>query len=170
MVRMLRADDRDAFLAGFRRLSAESRYLRFFTAMPRLPERVLNRLLHTDGIDHVALAAWRNVGGGAMEPIGVARFVRIGDGSDMAEAAVAVVDHMQARGVGRLLLGDLSTAALERGIRRFRFQIMLGNRAVAALLHELDVNAKSFAVDGNVAVYEVDVPGIAESVATPTVA
>jgi GNAT superfamily N-acetyltransferase len=160
-VRMLRPEDREAFLAGFERLSPESRYFRFFTAMPRLPESVLHQLLHTDGINHVALAAWRSVGGGTTEAIGVARFIRLGSGDDTAEAAIAVVDHMQAHGVGRLLLADLSAAAVERGIRRFRVEVMRGNPAVAALLHDLDANAKPVALEGNVAVYELDVPGVA---------
>jgi GNAT superfamily N-acetyltransferase len=159
MLRMLRPEDRESFLAGFERLSRESRYFRFFTAMPRLPESVLRRLLNTDGINHVALAAWRSGGGTMTEPIGVARFIRLGDGGDTAEAAVAVVDHMQGRGVGRLLLADLSEAARERGIRRFRAEVMLGNRAVAALLHELHANAKPVVVEDNIAVYELDLPG-----------
>ena len=161
-VRMLRPEDREAFLAGFARLSPRSRYLRFFTAMPRLPESVLRRLLDTDGIDHVALAAWRSVGGDAVEAIGVARLIRLAAASDTAEAAVAVVDHMQARGVGGALLADLCEAARERGIRRFRAEVMLENHAVAALLHELDASAKPVAVEGDVAVYEFDVPSAAE--------
>jgi GNAT superfamily N-acetyltransferase len=157
-VRMLRPEDRESLLAGFERLSPESRYLRFFTAMPRLPESALRRLLHTDGINHVALVAWHSVGGDPIEPIGVARFFRLSEGGDTAEAAVAVVDHMQARGVGRLLLADLSEAARERGIRRFRAEVLLGNRAVTALLHELDAKVKPISVEGNVAIYELDVP------------
>jgi len=156
-VRMLGPEDRESFLAGFARLSPKSRYLRFFTAMPRLPDSALRRLLDTDGIDHVALAAWRSVRGEMIEPVGVARFIRLGKG-EAAEAAVAVVDHMQRRGVGRLLLADLCKAARECGIRRFHAEVMLGNRGVGALLHELDANAKPLAVEGDVAVYEFDVP------------
>jgi GNAT superfamily N-acetyltransferase len=113
-------------------------------------------LLHTDGIDHVALSAWRDAGDGTMEPIGVARFVRLAGEGDTAEAAIAVVDHMQARGVGRLLIADLCDAARERVIRRFRAEIMVGNEAVIGLLH--DVGAKPVAVEGDIAVYELDVP------------
>jgi GNAT superfamily N-acetyltransferase len=155
-VRMLRPEDREAFLAGFQRLSPESRYFRFFTPMPRMPKNVLDRLLHTDGVDHVALSAWRDAGDGAMQPIGVARFIRLAAEGDTAEAAVAVVDDMQARGVGRLLLADLCEAARERGIRRFRGEILLHNPAVLSLLH--DVDARPVSTDGNIAVYELDVP------------
>jgi GNAT superfamily N-acetyltransferase len=144
-------------LAGFEHLSQESRYLRFFTPMPRLPKTVLDRLLHADGIDHVALSAWRDAGDGTTEPIGVARFVRLETGGQTAEAAIAVVDHMHARGVGRVLVADLCDAARERGVSRFRAEIMVGNQAVVRLLHE--VGAKPVAAEGNIAVYEIDVPG-----------
>src|SRR5438093_5697566 len=40
-LRLLRSDDRQKLLAAFDQLSAESRYTRFFTAMPRLPEATL---------------------------------------------------------------------------------------------------------------------------------
>lgn len=158
-VRMLGPEDREAFLEGFGRLSPESRYLRFFTPMPRLPESMLRRLLHPDGIDHVALAAWRRVDADTLEPIGVARFIRLGNDSDTAEAAIAVVDHMQRRGVGRVLLTDLSKAARERGIRRFRAEVLRGNAAVEALLREVDPSVAPVTVEDNVAVYELDVPG-----------
>jgi hypothetical protein len=85
------------------------------------------------------------------------RCVRLAAGGDTAEAAIAVVDHRQARGVGRLLLADLCNAARELGIRRFRGKIMLGNEAVVGLLHE--VGAKPVAAERNIAVYELDVPG-----------
>src|SRR5262249_61426123 len=104
--RLRRPEARRAFLAGFRRLSPESRYLRFFTPMPRMPASALDRLVHTDGIDHVALSAWRDAGDGPMELIGVARFVRLAGEGDTAAAAIAVVDHMQARGGGRLRRAD----------------------------------------------------------------
>jgi GNAT superfamily N-acetyltransferase len=158
-VRMLCPEDREGFLAGFERLSPESRYFRFFTPMPRMPTGMLHRLLHTDGVDHVALSAWRDAGDGRTEPVGVARCVRLAGGGDTAEAAIAVVDHMQARGVGRMLLGELCAAARERGIRRFRGEIMVRNKAVVSL--QRDVGAKP--VDGNVAVYELDLPGAPEA-------
>ncbi len=48
-LRLLRAEDRDWLVKGFEKLSPESRYRRFCTAMPRLPASVLERLLRVDG-------------------------------------------------------------------------------------------------------------------------
>jgi GNAT superfamily N-acetyltransferase len=155
-VRMLCPEDRESFLAGFEGLSRESRYLRFFTAMPRLPDSMLQRLLNTDGTDHAALAAWCS--GGANTIVGVARFIRLRKGGDTAEVSVAVVDHMQRRGIGRLLIAHLADAARARGIRRFRAEVMLANHAVRALVHDLDANVTPVGVDDNIAVYDLEVP------------
>src|SRR5262249_51464495 len=130
-IRMLCPEDRESFLAGFEGLSRESRYLRFFTGMPRLRDSVLQQLLNTDGADHVALAA-RCSSSGADMIVGVARFIRLHKGGDIAEVAVAVVDDMQRRGIGRLLLAHLADVARERGIRRFRAEVMGANHAVRA--------------------------------------
>jgi len=154
-IRMLHPEDRASFLAAFEGLSRESRYLRFFTATPRLPDSALKRLLNTDGIDHAALAAW--CGGYVDVIVGVARFIRLGAGRDTAEVAVAIVDHMQRRGIARLLLAQLAEAARERGIRRFRAEVLCANDAVRALMHDV-VKATPVAMDGNIAVYDVEVP------------
>ena len=85
---------------------------------------------------------------------GVARFIDSVRGHT-AEVAVAVVDHMQRRGIGRLLLAHLADAARERGIRRFRAEVMRANHPVRALVHELDPNVTPVGMDGNIAVYDL---------------
>src|SRR5713101_5771313 len=110
-MRLLRPSDRDLLVAGFEKLSPESRYRRFFAAMPRLPERALQRLLDTDGWNHVALGL--ETIEDVPEGVAVARFFRLPDAPDTAEAAIAVVDHMQRRGLGKLLLAALADAARE---------------------------------------------------------
>jgi GNAT superfamily N-acetyltransferase len=158
-LRFLRPDDRDVLLAGFNRLSPESRYLRFFTPMPRLPEGVLERLLSTDGWNHVAIGAESATDHtGPPEGLGVARFIRLREAPDVAEAAVAVVDHVQRRGLGTLLLSTLAAAARERGIAKFRTEVLSSNEAVKALLRDLDENAVPMTVDGPIATYELTLP------------
>jgi GNAT superfamily N-acetyltransferase len=46
------------------------------------------------------------------KPVGVARYVRSASEPDAGEAAVAVVDDWQGRGVGRALLNRLANRAL----------------------------------------------------------
>ena len=155
-LRLLRPEDRAWLVSGFGRLSPESRYLRFFTPMPRLPESVLERLLDLDDWNHLAIAAETAVGDGdATEGIGVARFIRLHDAPDVAEAAVAVVDHMHKRGLGKLLLARLAAAARERGIVKFRAEVLRTNEAMNALLHDFDARAQPVRSDGTIAIYEM---------------
>lgn len=157
-LRRLRPDDRDLLLAGFERLSPESRYLRFFTPMSHLPESVLQRLLDVDGHNHVAIGAVSTGERGEKEGLGVARFVRLPDTPDTAEAAVAVVDHMQRRGLGKLLLSELAMVAREQGIARFRVEVLRTNKAIDALLRDLDRHLLPVSGDGAVAIYEIALP------------
>ena len=157
-MRLLRPDDRAKLLAGFDRLSDESRYARFFTAMPRLSDATLDRLLATDGWNHVAIAAEAgDQPPETAEGLGVARFIRLPEAEDVAEAAVAVVDHMQHRGLGTLLLARLSAAARERGIRHFRAEVMRTNQPMVSLLHGIDADAHP-KYDGSVAIYDLAIP------------
>src|SRR5438309_969172 len=139
-LRLLRRSDREKLVAAFDRLSPESRYRRFFTAMPRLPEKLLRRLFDIDGWNHVAIGAETMTADPAeAEGVGIARFIRLKDQPAVAEAAVTVVDHMQRRGVGKLLVSALAQAARERGITRFRAEVLRTNGAILALLHATPV-------------------------------
>ena len=157
-LRLLRRADRKKLVAAFDRLSPESRYRRFFTAMPRLPDKLLRRLLDTDGWNHVAIGAETMTEDPAEgEGVGIARFIRLKDQPTVAEAAVTVVDHMQRRGLGKLLVSALAQAARERGIARFRAEVLRTNEAMQALLHEIDETAQP-AVDGPLATYDLVLP------------
>ena len=127
-LRLLRASDRGKIAAGFRRLSPQSRYRRFFSPMPRLSERMLRQLTQTDDWDHLAIIAEPGAGDGAAA-LGVARYVRLRGTPETAESSVAVIDEMQRKGLGRLLCTTLIEAARERGIHRFRFSILAENEA-----------------------------------------
>jgi GNAT superfamily N-acetyltransferase len=163
-LRLLRASDRKRLLAGFERLSSESRYGRFFTAMPTLPEAMLQYLLDTDGWDRLAIAADAADGDRDLaEGFGIARFIRLAEHPDTAEAAVTVVDHMQRRRLGTLLLAALADAARERGITKFRAEILRTNEPVRALLREHGGDLVS-APDDSVLVYDVHLLGDRKSV------
>ena len=101
-LRLLGPADRERLLAAFDRLSPESRYRRFFTVTPRLPEKLLRRLLDTDGWNHFAIGAETATEDPTdAEGVGVARFIRLNDAPDVAEAAVTVVDAATAAWVSR---------------------------------------------------------------------
>jgi GNAT superfamily N-acetyltransferase len=163
-LRLLRRTDRDAFVAGFRRLSPQSRYRRFFTATPRLSDEMIRRLIETDDVNHLAIVAERmDEDRPTGEGLGIARFIRLSDAPDTAEAAVVVLDDFQRRGLGRLLLRALVDAARERGIRKFRTNVLPDNEPAQRLLHELDPQAKARVEDG-LRVFELPLPEAAAAV------
>jgi GNAT superfamily N-acetyltransferase len=130
--------------------------------MPHLPDRLLDRLVATDGWKHVAIGA--EVASGdpaAAEGLGVARFVRLDDAPDVAEVAVAVVDEKQGLGLGTLLLRALVDAARERGIHRFRAMILGENAAARALVEEV-ADKTSVRRENGYLVYEIALPAEAD--------
>jgi GNAT superfamily N-acetyltransferase len=148
-LRVGRPDDRDELVEAFDHLSPESRYRRFFSAMPRLTEDLLDRLTDVDAWHHVAVAAER-IEPSSMLPrgLGVARFVRSKSEPHVAEIAVTVIDEVQNRGLGRILVRTLAEVARERGIRKLRATVLSENGAMLALLRKLAPNAEARMEDG----------------------
>jgi RimJ/RimL family protein N-acetyltransferase len=122
------------------RMSDESRWQRFLTAMPaRLPRSAQAALAAVDGHRHVAWLA--SVDG---SPAGVARSVEYEPGT--AEVAFEVVDAHHGRGIGSLLLEAVTTVAACHGVRRLSATVHPGNLASVRLLHHVGVRLR--AVDG----------------------
>ena len=66
--------------------------------------------------------------------VGVARWVRLVDDPEVAEAAVVVGDPLQGKGLGKILARELADSARARRIRRIRASIMSDNPAAHALM------------------------------------
>ena len=52
-LRTITPEDEDLLREGIAKLSAESRYLRFFSLVAQLPDDVIERLVDVDGHDHI---------------------------------------------------------------------------------------------------------------------
>jgi GNAT superfamily N-acetyltransferase len=133
-LRPIRSSDKVQLRAGFERLGPQSRYQRFLVPMDQLTEAVVEYLTEVDHHDHEAIVALDDATG---EGVGVARFVRLADRADTAEAAVTVVDDWQGRGVGTLLLDCLADRARSEGIARFWAVLLAENRNMLDLLERL---------------------------------
>ena len=94
----------------------------------------------------------------------MARFVRLRDRPDTAEAAVVVIDRVKGRGLGRLLFERLVAAAVEREVARFRCEVLASNQSMRNLLFEMAPAAQMEAEDEVIAI-EWDLPK--EIVGTP---
>lgn len=134
-VRHIRPEDAAELKRGFDKLSPQSRYRRFLGGVTSLSDAQLRYLTEVDGHNHVAIVATTEPpGGGEPVGLGVARYVRATDDPEVAEVAITVQDEWQGRGLGRLLGLVLARAALERGVKRFRGEILEDNDVVQALL------------------------------------
>jgi hypothetical protein len=54
-IRPIRPDDREVFVEFYARVSDQSKYYRFFSPMPKLSDRDVDRFTHVDNVDRVAL-------------------------------------------------------------------------------------------------------------------
>lgn len=133
--------DRDRIIDGFRRLSPESRRLRFHEPRQALTQAELDFLTTIDHDWHVSWAACLPDGTG----VGIARYVidppAPGQAARSAEIAVAVVDEYQRRGIGLALLRKLAAVAAARGLATFHATVLSENRAMLALIERFAVRA-----------------------------
>jgi GNAT superfamily N-acetyltransferase len=152
--RLVRPEDKALLVRAFAQLSPESRFWRFFAAKSSLSEPEQAYLTEMNQVDHVALGATTPDGA---EGLGIARFVRCDDRADTAEAAVVVAEGMRQRGLGRRLLMHLVAAAQERGVTRFRGEILTSNESMRSFLDLLPSPA-TVKQDGEVLTYEWELP------------
>jgi GNAT superfamily N-acetyltransferase len=137
-IRFIRPEDRDELVRCFGRLSPVSRYRRFLSARDELSDEALDYLTRVDGVGHVALVAVTDSPDLKTDQgLGIARFVRLRDEPAVAEAAVTVLDDVQGKGLGTLLLRTLADAARERGIEAFRGEVLASNLPMRRMLDEV---------------------------------
>ena len=160
-MRPIEPGDKAAILAIYEGLSEQSRYQRFMTAVAEPSESDLRYLTEVDHTDHEALLA---IDAGSGAATGVGRFVRAG--ADSAEAAIAVVDHWQGRGLGTVLCQLLAERAREVGVRRFEALLLATNVQMLDVLAALGP-AKVISRDAATIQVEVEIPdvGIGEHMA-----
>jgi GNAT superfamily N-acetyltransferase len=154
LVRIARITPGDAPLiaAGFERLSAESRRLRFLTSKPTLSSSELRYLTEVDGHRHEALGAIDPATG---QGIAIARFVCDEADPSRAEVAVTVADEWQRRGLGTILLDRLADRAREEGVERFTALMAGDNPASSSFLEALGT-VKVVEVGGGALEYEIE--------------
>lgn len=164
VIRPITPDDREGLLRGFKEASAQTRYLRFGLASNTLNDAALTYLTNVDQQDHVAIVATTTSPDLKDERgIGVARFVRSPAHAHVAEAAVAVVDDMQQKGVGRALTYELGRAALARGITKLRADVLHANTTMRAILEKLGATPVPSENTDGLIVYELDLATAAAS-------
>jgi acyl-CoA synthetase (NDP forming)/RimJ/RimL family protein N-acetyltransferase len=158
-LRPIQPTDADALVAFHSGLSTRTRYLRYFSAYPRIPDRDLVRFTHVDHHDRVALIA--ELGG---EIIAVGRYERT-PGTDEAEVAFVVADAHQGRGIGSVLLEHLAAAAREIGLKRFHAVVLAENNAMIGVFRDAGYETTRHQEYGEVTLeFAVDETALTEAV------
>lgn len=155
LLRPIEPRDKDELEAGFERMSPQSRYRRFFTAMDSLSDRQLAYFTEVDHHDHFAWVALALDEPGA-PGVAVGRYIRLPDDPTSADIALAVVDDFQGRGLGSVLLESLVDVALDNGIGHFVGHVLADNDPMIALLRK--AGAATSRDEPGVLVIDFDLP------------
>jgi acetyltransferase len=137
---------------GFGHMSLRSRLSRFATAIDHLTDEQLDYLTDLDGKDKLAWCATvtRN---DEESGIGIARYIRLPNESNMAEFAITVVDEYQGQGVGYQLLSKLIESASQNGFQVLRGYILMSNIPMLALCKRFE--SKKSLVDGPFVIVDI---------------
>lgn len=133
-LRSPRRDDADALVEFFRELSERSLYLRFH-GYPRIGPHLVERLLEPNWSERGALVATFTEGD-EERIVAIANYERLRDPST-AEAAFAVADAYQRRGIGTRLVEQLAERAGREGIERFVAEVLPDNRNMLGVFEAL---------------------------------
>ena len=143
-------EDREAVAQFFHDLTPESRRRRFFT-VGEPPASLIDRLCDSDDpAAALTLLAVRLVEG-RLQPIAVGSYVGISPG--VAEAAFAVDDRFQGKGLGTILLEHLAAAAAAHGFRRFDAVTLPDNAAMLDVFRESGFEIRSKSESGQINVH-----------------
>ncbi len=153
-LRAITPADEERIRDGIARLSAESRYLRFFSPAPVLPDAVVRKLADVDGHDHI--------GWGALctecpdlPAIGAVHAVRHCPGGVAGEFSVAVVDDYHGKGLARMLAAALLVQCLAEDMLTLDVHMLSENGAARRLVKSL--GAQWTSESAGVAEYKLDV-------------
>jgi ribosomal protein S18 acetylase RimI-like enzyme len=164
-LRCITPADEERLRAGIANLSAESRYLRFFSPAPTLPDAVVQRLVDVDGHDHIGWGAictdcddW--------PAIGAVHAVRHPDGGAVGEYSIAVLDRFQGKGLARMMTAALLIQCLAEDLLTLDVHMLSENDAARRLVKSL--GAVWVGESAGVADYRLDVAaGVASLRADP---
>lgn len=167
-IRPIRPEDEPLMVAFHHTLSDRSVYLRYFHLLKldhRIAHERLARICFIDYDREMALVAdSRNPATGEHEILGVGRLTKI-PGTNDAEFALVVADHMQGRGLGTELLRRLLQVAAQENLGRVTGDILPENLPMQQVCRKLGFRLRYSAEHGIVkAEYDFGSPIISPEV------
>ncbi|HET6478824.1 MAG TPA: GNAT family N-acetyltransferase, partial [Actinoplanes sp.] len=142
-LRQIQPSDAPAIVEFHSRMSDRTRYLRYFSPYPRIPERDLERFVN---VDHHDREAFVTVSGPRIMAVG--RYERLGPDSLEAEVAFVVEDAHQGRGIGSVLLEHLAEAARANGLTRFVAEVLPENAGMLRVFSDFGYQVQRKYADG----------------------
>lgn len=141
-IRPVRPEDAERVRAFHARQSRESIYFRYFSPMPKLSQREIDRLTKVDYRDRMAFIAVLDD-----DIVGMASY-DVWRESNAAEVAFIVDDAHQGRGLATVLLEYLIVAARENGLEALTAQVLPSNRRMLAVFHQAGFEVDSSFAEG----------------------
>lgn len=135
-LRAVRPEDRDDVRAAIKRLSAESRYMRFMAPLNELSPQMLERAVNPVPGRELQMVAVGNVGGREAIVGGARCCGGVESGGD-CEFALAVADDWQGVGLARRLLQALMRLAGAAGFNSMEGYILSSNKRMLGLARRL---------------------------------
>ena len=148
-LRVSRPADHGALRRFFHELSPGSRQHRFFS-LAEPPETLIDAFCDSSDPTRQATLVARRLEDEGLQLVAVASYLDLGNG--VAEAAFAVADAVQGRGLGTILLERLAKLAAANGFRRFNAIVLSENRAMLEVFRSSGFQIGSKAQHGIVTV------------------
>jgi len=127
------ADEADQFL---KHVSRDSLYQRFLHSVPEMTDNMVRQLTLLDFHNELALIAGLDP---EHEPVGIARFARMGEDCDFS---ILMRDDMHGKGLGKRLMKRLILGARLYGFRSIQGDVLPDNTAMLALAHSLGFSSE----------------------------
>ncbi|MDQ7989309.1 MAG: GNAT family N-acetyltransferase [Candidatus Dactylopiibacterium sp.] len=154
VIRPIKPEDAELNQDFVRRLSPETKYFRFMTAMRELSPALLAKLTQIDYDRELAFIATRRVGN-AEQQIGVCRYTTNPDGTS-CEFAIVVSDEHQHSGLGRKLMDVLIHAAKLRGLRIMKGEFLTSNERMLRFVERVGFTLRNDPEDRSIKRGELD--------------
>jgi acetyltransferase len=154
IVRPLHPTDADMLQAFVQRLSHESRYFRFASAVNELSARMLARFTLIDYDREMALVAVQQEppadegGQGEDRVIAISRYVSNPD-STSCEFSLVVADEFNGRGLGTRMMLSIMDLARSKGLKRIEGMVLNNNAPMLKLMRSLDFHIQPWEDDSD---------------------
>ncbi|GAH42821.1 unnamed protein product, partial [marine sediment metagenome] len=145
MLRPIRSEDTDSWLAFVSRLSRRTKYLRFHS-LPKLTMEEAIRFCTVDYINTFAFVA-EVLGDQRQDIVAIGRYYRLPI-KHSAEVALVIEDAYQGKGIGTKLMEWLTNVARENGITTFEADVLAENEEMMTVFRDYGFHITSELQEG----------------------